>query len=143
MLDAAQLATWVQTIGQTSCSAHDQNDMHDYWHLWLLSMRGKLCSIRRTVVQQDGTLKMILDRRLQLEQILSQLCGVGVPKEADDTARAALAEAILMLVSSLPAVHSNAVVIAMQTKAFPAIAASAMAGNRHGILIQTGTSRCP
>lgn len=47
--------------------------------------------------EQDGTLKMILDRRPQLEQILSQLCGVGVPKEADDTARAALAEAILML----------------------------------------------
>ncbi len=46
---------------------------------------------------------MILDRRPQLEQILSQLCGVGVPKEADDTARAALAEAILMLVSLSPA----------------------------------------
>ena len=80
------------------------------------------------MVQQDGTLKMILDRRPQLEQILSQLCGVGVPKEADDTVRAALAEAILMLVSPSPAPHSNAVMIAMP---FPAIAASAIAGNRH------------
>ncbi len=70
-------------------------------------------------MQQDGTLKMILDRRPQLEQILSQLCGVVVPKEADDTARAALAEAILMLVSPFPAAHSNAVVNVMQTKAFP------------------------
>ena len=46
---------------------------------------------------------MILNKGPQLEQILSQLCGVGVPKEADDTARAALAEAILMLVSTSPA----------------------------------------
>jgi len=78
------------------------------------------------VVQQDGTLKMILDRRPQLEQILSQLCGVGVPKEADDTARGALAEAILMLVSPSPAPHYNAVMIA-----FSATAALAIAGDRH------------
>ncbi len=53
------------------------------------------------VPQQDGTVEQILERRPQLEQILSQLCGVGVAKEADDTVRAALAEAILMLVGQV------------------------------------------
>lgn len=51
-------------------------------------------------MQQDGTLQQILDQRPQLQQILSQVCGVGAPKEIDDTVRAALAESILMLVGS-------------------------------------------
>lgn len=42
----------------------------------------------------------MLDQRPQLQQILSQLCGVGASKEIDDTVRAALAESVLMLVWS-------------------------------------------
>ena len=49
--------------------------------------------------QQDGTLNQILDQRPQLQQVLNQLCGGEVPKEVDDTVRAALAESTLMLVS--------------------------------------------
>ena len=51
------------------------------------------------LVQQDGILNQILDQRPQLQQVLSHLCGIGAPKEVDDTVRAALAESILMLVS--------------------------------------------
>ncbi|KAL3132076.1 hypothetical protein ABBQ32_008686 [Trebouxia sp. C0010 RCD-2024] len=47
--------------------------------------------------EQDGTLEQMLDQRPQLQQILSQLCGVGASKEIDDTVRAALAESVLML----------------------------------------------
>ena len=53
------------------------------------------------LAQQDGTLHQILDQRLQLQQVLNQLCGVEAPKEVDDTVRAALAESILMLVRQL------------------------------------------
>ena len=49
-------------------------------------------------MQQDGTLGHILGKRIQLEQILNQLSGVGTPKEVDDDVRGALAEAVLMLV---------------------------------------------
>lgn len=50
-------------------------------------------------MQQDGTLDQLLDQRLQIQQVLTHLCGVKAPKEVDDTVRAALAESILMLVS--------------------------------------------
>lgn len=67
------------------------------------------------LVQQDGTLLQILDHRSQLQQVLSQLCGVEAQKEADDTVRAALAESILMLVSHANLRHASAQVLGALT----------------------------
>ena len=57
-----------------------------------------ICIRRAVPVQHDGTLEQILEQRPQLKIVLSRLCGMGAPKEVDDTVRAALAEAVLMLV---------------------------------------------
>lgn len=49
-------------------------------------------------LQQDGTLGDVLQCQTELKQALAQLCGIGRRKEPDEAVRAALAEAILMLV---------------------------------------------
>ena len=52
------------------------------------------------LLQEDGTLGVILRDAPALEALLDALCGVTGPKEQDSEARAALAESIELLVSA-------------------------------------------
>ena len=57
--------------------------------------------------QEDGTLEGILQHRELLTKVLDALCGTRGPKDADDSVRQALAEAVLMLVSCCSGAHAS------------------------------------
>ena len=58
-------------------------------------------------LQEDGTLEDVLQHRDLLTKVLDALCGTRGPKDADDSVRQALAEAVLMLVSCCRRAHAR------------------------------------
>ena len=69
----------------------------------------QICTIEMpsSSLQEDGTLEGILQHRELLTKVLGALCGAGGPKDADDSVRQALAEAVLMLVSCCTCGHAR------------------------------------
>ena len=66
-----------------------------------ITLRSYYISISQVrLLQEDGTLGAILGDAAALEALLDALCGVTGPKERDSEARAALAEAVELLVSA-------------------------------------------
>lgn len=55
--------------------------------------------VHSSALQEDGTLEGILQHRELITKVLDALCGTRGPKDADESVRQALAEAVLMLVS--------------------------------------------
>ena len=69
----------------------------------------QICTVEMpsSSLQEDGTLEDILQHRDLLTKVLDALCGTKGPKDADDSVRQALAEAVLMLVSGCSCAHGS------------------------------------